>query len=49
MCGHDSVEDARAALKLYRHFQKIWEDDLKNTNYCILQEKYIDDTHIFKC
>lgn len=30
---HDSIIDARAAMAVYRKYEKPWEEDIKHNNY----------------
>jgi len=40
---HDSVEDARASMELYKKFEKEWEISLKHSNYKYVKTQLLQD------
>jgi len=44
---HDSVEDARSAMAIYRKFEKEWEEQIKHSNYGMVRTQLLDDLKMF--
>jgi len=40
---HDSIEDARASMELYKKFEKEWEISLKHSNYKYVKTQLLQD------
>eukprot|EP01016_Furgasonia_blochmanni_P003514 TRINITY_DN11384_c0_g2_i1.p2 TRINITY_DN11384_c0_g2~~TRINITY_DN11384_c0_g2_i1.p2 ORF type:complete len:196 (-),score=15.32 TRINITY_DN11384_c0_g2_i1:122-709(-) len=41
--GHCSIEDARAAMLIYKKYEKQWEDDIKFNRYADIQEQVLNE------